>query len=70
MAYRKSETRELGRLQVGPWDPGPGTPKISRMDLGLRTTKVESGTRDLKIFNGTRDPGPQSGTWDPGPQSI
>ena len=44
MAYRKSGTRDPGRLQVGPRDPGSGAqkclggtqdPKILKWDPGL-----------------------------------
>ena len=46
-------TRDPGRLQVGPRDPWPGTPKCL------------SGTRDPGPQSGTQNPGPPK--WDPGP---
>ena len=52
MAYHKSKTRDLGRLQVGPRKPGTGNrdPKMSRWD-------PEPGTREPKILKWDSGPG-------------
>ena len=49
MACHKNETRDLGRLQVGPREPGTGTPKClgGTWDPRHETPKYSSRTRDL-----------------------
>ena len=58
---RKMRPRNPGRLHVGSWDLGPGTPKCLG---GIRN----SGPQNIQVAPGTRDP--QSGTRNPGPQNI
>ena len=48
--YRKSGTRDLGCLQMGPWDN-----KMSRWDPGPGFPEVELGTQDSKMFKLNRD---------------
>ena len=52
MACHKNETRDLGRLQVGPREPGTGTPKClgGTWDPRHETTKYSSRTRDLGLI--------------------
>ena len=69
-AYQKvrSRTRDIYR-----WDPGTWDPKMSRWDLGSRTSKVGSRTWDLgpqNIQMGPRTHDQLSGTQDSGPQNI
>ena len=46
--YRKCETRDPGRPQVGPRETGPGTPKClgGTRDLGPRNIQEGPGTWD------------------------
>lgn len=84
MACHKNETRDLGRLQVGPREPGTGTPKClggtwdpkpQSIQVGPGTWDPQSRTQDpepqkIQVRPGTRDLGALNRTWNPRPQNI
>ena len=61
-AYWKSETRDPGRLQVGP--PGRRTPKCLGGTRDLGPPKWDLGSGTSKHSSGTQNPGLLK--WDPG----
>lgn len=68
MAYRKTENRDPGCLQVGPGNPAPETTKCLGWTRNTQDRIQDPGPQNLYVGPGTWDL--LSGTRYPGPQNI